>query len=105
MRAVDPDLDKRESFLLAAALREAAEGCPRAAGRWWWASPQMRRPCPGPPTRSSRRWARANGVLLIELDGNYRLEPSGRRAGQQNRHPRCQANPALQLKHAIHNNH
>jgi hypothetical protein len=44
-------------------------------------------------------------VLLIELDGNYRLEPLGRRAGQQNRHPRCQANPALQLKHAIHNNH
>jgi hypothetical protein len=28
MRAVDPDLDKRESFLLAAPPREAAEGLP-----------------------------------------------------------------------------
>jgi hypothetical protein len=32
MRAVDPDLDERESFLLAAALREAAEGRPE--GCW-----------------------------------------------------------------------
>jgi hypothetical protein len=81
--------------------RRAARGLPGAAGG---PAPQMRRPCPGPPTRSSRRWARADGVLLIELDGNYRLEPLGRRAGQQNRHPRSQANPAPQLKHAIHDN-
>ena len=69
MRAVDPDLDERESFLLAAALREAAEGLPEGCRALLVGQPAMRRPCPGPPTRSSRRWARADGVLLIELDG------------------------------------
>jgi hypothetical protein len=57
------------SLLRCGRWRKAARGLPGAAGG---PAPQMRRPCPGPPTRSSHRWARANGVLLIEQDGNNR---------------------------------
>jgi hypothetical protein len=105
MRAVDPDLDKRESFLLAAALREAAEGLPEGRRALPVGQPANAAAVPGPADQVIPPIGNGQRGYAVELDGNYRLEPSGRRAGQQNRHPRCQANRALQLKHAIHNNH
>jgi hypothetical protein len=48
MRAVDPDLDKRESFLLAAALREAAEGLPEGRRALLVGQPANAAAVPGP---------------------------------------------------------
>jgi hypothetical protein len=62
IRVVDPELVERESVLLASALRQWSPGCPRAAGRWSWATaPPTRRPCSGWPAGLSRRWARGKG--------------------------------------------
>lgn len=48
MRAVDPDLDERESFLLAAALREAAEGLPEGRRALLVGQPRNAAAVPGP---------------------------------------------------------
>jgi hypothetical protein len=76
IRAIDPDLAGRESWLPGSALRQVVAGCPRAAGRWWRATAPPPRPlCPGSPAGLSRHWARAKGVLLAGDGGDYRVEP------------------------------
>ena len=76
IRAVDPDLVARESFLLGSVLRQVVEALPEggrapAVGH----SPTNEAAVLGlageviPPT------AKGKGVLLIEEGGNYRLEP------------------------------
>jgi hypothetical protein len=76
MRAVDPDLVERESFLLASALRQVVGGLPEG-GRALVGRPQPhQRGCrarAGQPGRPPV--GKGKGVLLIEDGGEYRLEP------------------------------
>jgi hypothetical protein len=71
IRAIDPDLVERESWLLGSALRQVVgRGCPRAAGRWWWATAPPPRPlCSGSPAGLSRHWARAKGFCWSRTAG------------------------------------
>ena len=74
IRAIDPDLVERESWLLGSALRQVVgRGCPRAAGRWWWATAPPPRPlCSGSPAGLSRHWARARGPHKPDLRADVR---------------------------------
>jgi hypothetical protein len=51
-------------------------GCPRAAGRWWWATARPTRPpCSGLAGWVIPPQGKGEGVLLIEDRGDYRVEP------------------------------
>jgi len=75
MRAVDPDLVERESFLLASALRQIVEGLPEG-GRALVAghSPTNEAAVLGLAGRVVPPVCKGKGVLLIEDGGEYRLE-------------------------------
>ena len=50
IRAIDPDPGRRESVLLASALRQVTEEAARGRPRWWWATAlPVRPPCSGWP--------------------------------------------------------
>ena len=78
-RAVDPDLVERESWLLAAALRQVVAGLPEG-GRALVVghSPTNEAAVLGSPARSSRPRGKGAGILLIEDGGDYRVEPLDR---------------------------
>jgi hypothetical protein len=62
MRAIDPHLVERESWLLGSALRQVVERLPEGGRALVVATARPMRPrCLGSPGRLSRRWARARG--------------------------------------------
>ncbi len=76
MRAIGPDLVERESLLLAPALRQVVDGLPEdgralVVGR----SPTNEAAVLGLVGRVVPPLGKGAGVLLIEDDGNYRVEP------------------------------
>jgi len=76
IRAVDPDLVDRESFLLALALRQVIDRLPEG-GRALVVghSPTNEAAVLGLAGQVVPPVCKGNGVLLIEQGGNYRLEP------------------------------
>jgi hypothetical protein len=70
IRAIDPDLVERESWLLGSALRQVVAGLP-AGGRprWWATAPPPRPLCSGSPARLFRHWARAKGFCWSRTTG------------------------------------
>jgi len=76
MRAIDPDLVERESWLLGSALRQVVEGLPEA-GRALVAghSPTTEAAVLGLAGRVVPPLGKGEGVLLIEDGGDYRVEP------------------------------
>lgn len=76
IRAVDPDLVDRESFLLASALRQVVDGLPEG-GRALVVghSPTNEAAVLGLAGQVVPPVGKGNGVVLIEQSGNYRLEP------------------------------
>ncbi len=76
MRAVDPDLVERESFLLGLTLRQLVEGLPEG-GRALVVghSPTNEAAVLGLTGQILPPLGKGNGVLLIEDSGDYRLEP------------------------------
>ena len=70
IRAIDPDLVQRELGCSAWRCGRWWRGCPRVAGRWWWATAPPPRPlCSGSPAWSSRHWARAKGFCWSRTAG------------------------------------
>jgi hypothetical protein len=78
IRAVDPDLVERESFLLASALRQVVEGLPEG-GRALVVghSPTNEAAVLGLTGQVVTPVGKGEGILLIEDGGEYRLEPLG----------------------------
>jgi phosphohistidine phosphatase SixA len=78
MRAVDPDLVERESWLLATALRQVVDGLPEG-GRALVVghSPTNEAAVLGLAGRLVPPLGKGDGVLLIEDSGTYRVEPLG----------------------------
>jgi phosphohistidine phosphatase SixA len=78
MRAIDPDLVERESLLLGSALRQVAEGLPEG-GRALVVghSPTNEAAVLGLAGHLVPPLGKGGGVLLIEADGDYRVEPLG----------------------------
>jgi phosphohistidine phosphatase SixA len=78
MRAVDPDLVDKESFLLGSALRQVVDGLPEG-GRALVVghSPTNEAAVLGLAGQVVAPAGKGKGVLLIEQGGNYRLEPLG----------------------------
>jgi phosphohistidine phosphatase SixA len=76
MRAIDPDLVERESWLLALALRQVADGLPEG-GRALVVghSPTNEAAVLGLAGESIPSLGKGEGVLLIEDAGDYRVEP------------------------------
>jgi phosphohistidine phosphatase SixA len=76
MRAIDPDLVKRESLLLASALRQVVDGLPEG-GRALVVghSPTNEAAVLGLAGRVVPPLDKGKGVLLIEDGGDYRVEP------------------------------
>ncbi|HEY3034960.1 MAG TPA: hypothetical protein VGJ54_09905 [Streptosporangiaceae bacterium] len=50
-------------------------GCPRAAGRWWWATALPTRRPLGLAGRVVPPLGKGQGVLLVEDSGDYQVEP------------------------------
>jgi hypothetical protein len=78
IRAVDPDLVERESWLLGSALRQVADGLPEG-GRALVVghSPTNEAAVLGLAGRVVPPLGKGEGVLLIEDGGAYRVEPLG----------------------------
>ena len=78
MRAVDPDLVERESWLLASALRQVVDGLPEG-GRALVVghSPTNEAAVLGLVGRVVPPLGKGEGVLLIEDGGDYRVGPLG----------------------------
>jgi phosphohistidine phosphatase SixA len=78
IRAVDPDLMERESWLLGSALRQLVEGLPEG-GRALVVghSPTAEAAVLGLVGRVFPPLGKGEGVLLIEDGGHYRVEPLG----------------------------
>jgi hypothetical protein len=78
MRAVDPDLVDRESWLLGSVLRRVVHGLPEG-GRALVVghSPTNEAAVLGLAGRVVPPLGKGEGVLLIEDDGAYRVEPLG----------------------------
>jgi phosphohistidine phosphatase SixA len=76
MRAVDPELVERESWLLALALRQVVDGLPEG-GRVLIVghSPTNEAAVLGLAGEAIPSLGKGEGVLLIEDDGDYRIEP------------------------------
>jgi hypothetical protein len=76
IRAIDPDLVERESWLLGSALRQVVAGLPEG-GRALVAghSPTTEAAVLGLAGRVVPPPGKGKGVLLIEDDGDYRMEP------------------------------
>jgi phosphohistidine phosphatase SixA len=76
MRAVDPDLVERESWLLGSVLREVVDGLPDG-GRALIVghSPTNEAAVLGLAGEVVRPLGKGDGVLLIEDGGNFRVEP------------------------------
>jgi phosphohistidine phosphatase SixA len=76
MRAVDPDLVERESWLLGSVLREAVDGLPDG-GRALIVghSPTNEAAVLGLAGEVVRPLGKGDGVLLIEDGGDFRVEP------------------------------
>ena len=79
MRAVDPDLVERESWLLAAALRQVVAGLPEG-GRALVVghSPTNEAAVLGLARQVVPPLGKGAGILLIEDGGDYRVEPLDR---------------------------
>jgi len=78
IRAVDPSCWRGSRCCSPRRCGRWPAGCPRAAGRWWWATARPARPpCSAWPAGLSRRWAKGEGILLLEDRGDYRAEPLG----------------------------
>jgi phosphohistidine phosphatase SixA len=78
MRVVDPDLVERECWLLASALRQVVHGLPEG-GRALVVghSPNNEAAVLGLTGQVVPLLGKGEGILLIEDDGNYRVEPLG----------------------------
>jgi phosphohistidine phosphatase SixA len=78
MRAVDPDLVERESWLLGLALRQVVDGLDEG-GRALVVghSPTNEAAVLGLTGRAIAPLGKGEGVLLIEDGGDYRVEPLG----------------------------
>ena len=76
IRAIDPDLVERESWLLASALRQVAEGLPEG-GRALVAghSPTTEAAVLGLAGLAVPPLGKGKGVLLVEDGEDYRVEP------------------------------
>jgi len=76
MRGIDPDLVERESWLLGSALRQVVEGLPDG-GRALVVghSPTNEAAVLGLAGRVVPPLGKGKGVLLVEDDGDYRVEP------------------------------
>jgi hypothetical protein len=76
MRAIDPDLVERESWLLASALRQVVDGL-ADGGRALFVgySPPPKTPLPGLTGQVVPPLGKGAGVVLIEDSGDYRAEP------------------------------
>ena len=76
MRAIDPDLVERESWLLGRALRQVVEGLPEG-GRALVVghSPPTEAAVLGLAGRVVPPLGKGKGVLLIEDGGHYRVVP------------------------------
>jgi len=79
MRAVDPDLVERESWLLAAALRQVVAGLPeRGRALVVGHSPTNEAAVLGLAGQVVPPLGKGAGILLIEDGGDYRVEPLDR---------------------------
>ncbi len=78
IRAIDPDLVERESWLLASALRQVVDGLPEG-GRALVVghSPTSEAAVLGLAGRVVPPLGKGKGVLLTEDGGDYRVEPLG----------------------------
>ena len=78
MRAIDPDLVERESWLLASALRQVVEGLPDG-GRALVVghSPTNEAAVLGLAGQVVRPLGKGEGILLTEDGGGYQVEPLG----------------------------
>ena len=78
LRAIDPDLVERESWLLGSALRQVVERLPEG-GRALVAghSPATEAAVLGLAGQVVRPLGQGEGVLLVERGGNYQVEPLG----------------------------
>jgi len=78
IRAIDPDLVERESWLLGSILRQVVDGLP-AGGRALVVghSPTNEAAVLGLAGRVVPPLGKGEGVLLIEDGGTYRVEPMG----------------------------
>ena len=78
LRAIDPDLVERESWLLGSALRQVVERLPEG-GRALMAghSPATEAAVLGLAGQVVRPLGKGEGVLLVERGGNYQVEPLG----------------------------
>jgi hypothetical protein len=76
MRAIDPDLVERESWLLGLALRQVVEGLPEG-GRALVVghSPANEAAVVGLTGRVVPPLGKGEGILLIEDGGDYQVEP------------------------------
>ena len=76
IRAIDPDLVERESWLLGSALRQVVAGLPEG-GRALVAghSPTIEAAVLGLAGRVVPSLGKGKGVLLVEDGGDYRVEP------------------------------
>jgi hypothetical protein len=76
MRAIDPDLAGRESWLLASALRQVVEGLPDG-GRALVVghSPTSEAAVLGLAGQLVPPLGKGEGILLTEHGGGYRVEP------------------------------
>ena len=76
IRAIDPDLVERESWLLGSALRQVVAGLPEG-GRALVAGhgPATEAAVPGLAGRVVPPLGKGKGVLLVEDGGDYQVEP------------------------------
>jgi len=76
IRAIDPDLAERESWLLGSALRQVVAGLPEG-GRALVAghSPTTEAAVPGLAGRVVPPLGNGKGVLLVQDGGDYQVEP------------------------------
>jgi hypothetical protein len=75
MRAIDPDLVERDSWLLGAALRQVVQSLPDGARALVVGhSPTNEAAVLGLTGRVVPPLGKGEGVLLIEDDGRYRVE-------------------------------
>ena len=81
MRSVDPDLVDRDSWLLGLSLRQIVDGLPEG-GRALVVghSPTNEAAVLGLTGRLVAPMGKGEGILLVEEDGAYRVEPLGQRS-------------------------
>jgi phosphohistidine phosphatase SixA len=76
MRAIDPDLVERESWLLGSALRQVVEGLPEGGRALVIGhSPTNEAAVLGLARQAVAPVGKGEGILLVEDGGSYRVEP------------------------------